>query len=379
MHSANDFRARSDQFSWVKRSFLLIGAMLLTTPSPSLFAAVKTAPAPKTDLAAVDASLLDSSVEVEASVKSITKPREGSKAPVRIALADGTGSINLIIWPDVFAVVETQTSLAPGYLVHATVRVSKYRDEIQLTLRAAADIRVLSKPEAAKSSDDTTSPSASTKSLTPLASVNDSLKDQDITIQATISDVRNPTSERAPFIVTLTDGNANIPLVFWTELHDQVKQHIRAGNTIRAKVTVGEHRGTLQVRLRNAQDIESVSTPASATEHKDNNSPADNSTPPSTPDGKVDIARITEEWANRSVTVAGAITASDNIGKGQRLRVRDASGEIQVVLWDSVLAKLPAAELVSGRNITVTGPVKLYGGQVEIVPDHADAVKLSSN
>jgi len=158
-------------------------------------------------------------------------------------------------------------------------------------------------------------------------------------------------------------------MVFWTELQEQIKQHIRVGNTIRAKVTVGEHRGTLQVRLRNAQDIESVSTTPATTERKVNDPP----------DGRVDIGRTTEEWSNRSVTIGGAITASDNIGKGQRLRVRDASGEIQVVLRDNVLAKLPAAELVSGRNITVTGQVKLYRGRPEIVPGNSDAVKLTSN
>ena len=79
------------------------------------------------------------------------------------------------------------------------------------------------------------------------------------------------------------------------------------------------------------------------------------------------------------MTVIGVITASDNMGKGQRLRVRDASGEIQVVLWDNVLAKLPAAELLSGRNISVTGQVKLYRGRPEIVPGNSDAVKLTSN
>ena len=59
-------------------------------------------------------------------MKSITKPRQGSKAPVRIALADDTGSINLVVWPDVFELLGTQTSLAPGNLVHVTGRVSKY-------------------------------------------------------------------------------------------------------------------------------------------------------------------------------------------------------------------------------------------------------------
>ena len=75
MHPVNSIRVRWGRFTWVMRSCLLVGALPLTSLSTSLSAAVKTTPAAKTDLAAIDASLLDTTVEVEATVKSITKPR----------------------------------------------------------------------------------------------------------------------------------------------------------------------------------------------------------------------------------------------------------------------------------------------------------------
>jgi DNA/RNA endonuclease YhcR with UshA esterase domain len=378
MHSCNDFRARWERFVRTIRPCSLIAALLLTNSSTTLFAAVRTTPVAKTDLAAINDSLLDSTVEVEATVKTITKPKEGDKSPVRISLVDDTGSITVVAWPDVFEPLATQTSVAPGDLVHANARVSKYRDEIQLTLRTADDLRVLSKAQVTKPADDTSSPSAADKPVTLLANVNDSLKGKEITVQATVSEVQEPRSERAPFVITLTDGNVKIPMVFWNEndLYTKIKNHIRVGNTIRTKVTVGDYRGTLQLRFRNAQDIQSVAVPLPSAERKDNDRPTESAVSPAS---RMNIGRITDEWTNRTVTISGTVSTSDSIGKGQRVRVRDASGEIQIILWDNVLAKLPAAELVSGRTITVTGPVKLYRGQLEIVPASPEAVKVASN
>ena len=90
--------------------------------------------------------------------------------------------------------------------------------------------------------------------------------------------------------------------------------------------------------------------------------------------GTTSIAAITEASADSTVTITGKISTSDNIGKGQRLRVRDDSGEIQVILWDNVLSQVPAADLQAVRTVTVTGRVKSYRGKLEIVPDSAQDV-----
>ena len=61
------------------------------------------------------------------------------------------------------------------------------------------------------------------------------------------------------------------------------------------------------------------------------------------------------------------------------MRFHDDTGEIQVVLWDNVLSRIPATEFQSGRSVTVTGRVKVYRGQLEVVPDSADGVKILAN
>src|SRR5881397_930013 len=69
-------------------------------------AAVKATPTTKTlGLGSINDGAVYSTVEVEAKVTTITLPHEGSKGPVRIILTDATGSITMVMWPDVFDAV----------------------------------------------------------------------------------------------------------------------------------------------------------------------------------------------------------------------------------------------------------------------------------
>lgn len=378
MHLCHAICARCLCSAWSSRSLSFTAVLLLTIPSARLEAAVKIAPVAKTDIAAIDDTLLDTTVEVEATIKSITKPNEGDNGPVRIKLADDTGSITLVASPVVFDALLAQTPVAAGDLIQASGRASKDGDQRQLTLQTATGLRILSKVGAAEFAADTASPSRADKSLIPLAAVDDSLKDKSITTEGTISDVREPRSERAPFVITLVDGSASIQMVLWPELYEQVKQHLRVGNTVQVTATVSDFRGTLQLRLRTTQDIQTIAGAPSLTESKGVGKLAGAKTTP-TPAIKTDIGSITNDWTNRTVTITGTITATDSVGKGQRLRIRDASGEISVILWESVLSKLASADLLAGQAIIVTGPVNLYRGHLEVIASSPEAVKTANN
>jgi DNA/RNA endonuclease YhcR with UshA esterase domain len=339
----------------------------------SLFAAdarfaVKVSPADTLTIGSITDSMLNSTVEIEATIAHITPPREGSRAPYRVRLSDQTGQINLIIWPDSFEVLKTRLSPAVGDLIRVRAQVTQFRGEIQLTLRDVDNLRVLSRGTGKPGAPSVPGPAAA---LTPLASINESMMGQYVTVQGTINHVRPPGSERAPYIVTLVENDATMPMVFWSDVHSAIAKHLRVGNVIRVRAQVSEHRGSLQLRLRNARDFELVSPGAAGTENS-------SAAPSEQQQGPVEIGRIRQDWAEREVTVAGQIAVSDNLGRGQRLRVRDETGEIQVILWENVLSGLPVAELQSGRAITVTGRLKLYRGQLELVPSRAEQVRLAA-
>jgi DNA/RNA endonuclease YhcR with UshA esterase domain len=212
-----------------------------------LHAAVKTTSINKTDLGSINRGLVDSTVEVEATIKSITAPRAGSNAPVRIELTDATGAMNLVIWPDVYDVIKAQSPLAPGTIIHARAKVTNYKENLQLQVHTAADVKIAPKTEP--------EPSTPAPASTPVAAITSAMLDKDVTVQATITEIREPHSDKAPFIVTLAQDNARIPLVFWSDLQTQIKVQLKVGNVVRVKAQVTEHRGTLEIKLRNATDL----------------------------------------------------------------------------------------------------------------------------
>jgi hypothetical protein len=193
--------------------------------------------------------------------------------------------------------------------------------------------------------------------LTPIADINKSLTNHEVTVQAAVSNIREPRSERAPYSVTLTEAGASIPLVYWSDMQAQLGSKVKTGNVVRAKVTVSVYRDNLQLRIYDANALEVVGVAG----------------PPPT---ATVIGKIKADWVDRAVIISGTISGSETTDKGRQLKVQDATGEIPVVLDEKVLSGLAAAELLPGRALTVTGPVKLYDGKPAVVPEAASAVKL---
>ncbi len=210
---------------------------------------------------------------------------------------------------------------------------------------------------------------ASDDTLTPIAKITKALTNQHIMVQATISDVRIPTGERAPYVVTLSEGGASVSLVYWSNLQTQLASKVGTGNVIRANVTVSTYRDQLQLRIRTADAVQLVSGTATSPELP----PVPAAPPIATTIGKVKAA-----WADRVVIISGTISGSDKTDKGQRLTVQDATGEIPVVLGEKALTGLAVTDLQPGRALTVTGPVRISEGKPMIVPEAPGAVKLAT-
>ncbi len=239
----------------------LAAAGLFASPSRG---AVKTTPVSKTDLAAITPAMLDSNIEVEATVKSITPPPEGSRAPVRIELADDTGKITFVIWPELYETVKTQSPFATGDLIHLNARVTTYRDNLQLQIHDASDVRIVRKAAAEKPAAEPTpaAPAAAAPpGTTPLAQITAAMIGKEVTVEASVAEVREPRSERAPYTVTLAQGDAHLPLVYWSETQKQLKTQPKVGNRVRVTAQVSEYRGTLQLRLSNAAGLAVLDAP----------------------------------------------------------------------------------------------------------------------
>jgi RecG-like helicase len=340
---------------------------------------------PKVDLGAVDEALTNQTVEVQGTIKSINTPREGSRAPYKLSVADETGSLNLVVWQPLWDELNSQRQLAVGDKIRLTAQVSRYRDELQLKIANTNELEVVSKTEpslpenvnanappavVSTTAPPTTVTAPAKTSTTPLSAINDALKGTNITVQGNITNISEPSSERAPYRVTLSQDNATMLLVYWKDMQEAVTLKMRIGNTIRANVTVSDYRDTIQLRLRDPQSVQVLS----AGQGGATNALATAKAASGSPSGTVSIVSITEKMTNQTVTVAGQIKTSEKTSKGQRVWVQDNSGEILV--WD-LGSKIPENALKPGRSITVTGPVQKYRDHLEIQPASVNDVKFA--
>jgi len=222
------------------------------------------------------------------------------------------------------------------------------------------------------------------ETLTPIESINADLTNQAITVQAVISAIRESTGAHSPYIVSLTESNATVPLVYWPDMQPQLAAKVKVGNVIHAKVKVKLYRGhpELQISGPDAIDLVSAAAPSDAStnpapEAAATPSPSTPTTPPPAPVQTV-IGKIKEDWVGRVVVISGTISGIDSRDKSRRLSLQDATGEIQVVLSENQLAGLHADRLVPGRVLTITGPVKLLDGKPVVIPQAAGAVTQAS-
>ena len=217
---------------------------------------------------------------------------------------------------------------------------------------------------------------AADATLTPIASITKALTNHQVTVQAVISEVREPRSDRAPYTVSLTEDTATLPLVFWSDLQAQIATRIKTGNVVRVKATVSVYRDQLQLRLRTASAFEVVTAAETTTSAPPTAAAPPAAAPVESPTATL-IGKIHADSVGHLVIISGTIATSDSVDKTQRLTIQDATGEIPVVLGEKALAGLSVAELQAGRVVTITGPVKLDNGKPAIVPETAGALKLA--
>jgi len=220
---------------------------------------------------------------------------------------------------------------------------------------------------------------ASDGPLTPVAAITKSMEHQTVTVQAVVSNVREPRAPGAPYTVTLVERGATIPLICWTDVYVQLAPRVRAGNLIRVDATVGIYRDQLQLQIRDA-DAVTVVTGTAIAPAVSNPSPAPAASPTptasSSPPTETLIGKITADWTDRVVIISGTVSSSGTTDKGPRLSVQDRTGEMQVVLGEKALVGLVVAELQPGRALTITGPVKMSDGKLAIVPEVSADIKL---
>jgi DNA/RNA endonuclease YhcR with UshA esterase domain len=324
------------------------------------------------------------------SIEGVLQSLRTFSAGVRGNLDDGTGTVTLVLWQEVYDGLASPASVAPGAVLRVEGEVSEYKGKLEVVPQAAADVTLIGTVE---------------------------LPTEELAIgQLTVDDagqtaqVTGRIAQVVPFSkgvkYTLDDGTGTITLLLWQDLYDRLDNVASLAEEAQISVRgqIDEYQGELEIVPQVPADILAIlpqevaqvtSTPIPGhvegippeptAEPTDGPAPTPTSTPPATPTSTVPptptapptpsvetrkIGSLTTADVGKTFTVAKAGIASvDYFSKGVRYTITDASGSIILLVWQDVMEKIPDRyDLFPGSQVQVTGEIDEYGGELEIIP-----------
>ncbi len=188
---------------------------------------------------------------------------------------------------------------------------------------------------------------------------------KNIVVEGTIEKVLAPKSgSRAPWTMGIGDSGGRQEITFWQDIYDEIqnKELLAPGASVRARVEVRSYKDRLQLTLGQGLDIEFLAASA----------------PQAEPAREMDIGSVKPSMAGRVVTVRGELGEPRSIRGGVIYPLSDGSGSILLVLWDKTVFGPVRDSLSAGRHVVVSGKVKKYKGDLEVVPDNVEAIRLAT-
>lgn len=305
---------------------------------------------PRVQIGNINESTIDQRVVLDGEITRIIEPRPDSNAPWKLLVQDGTGTIPVTLWQSIYDQLPDKLILTPGTKVNARVLIGEYRGDIQATLSYAQDIRRTD--DSGKVSYDIEPPA---DLFTP-SQLSAAMEGRRIQICGRIQSISPPPeNSRAPWRIVVADDQAAIPLVFWDDQATPYISRLENNANITATGTLSSFKGKLQIKLQRAKDIapqkDGCLTNADNTVQKD-----------------LSIGEVTEQMTGRVISLTGILGTPRSIPKGIMYPLSDASGSIQLVLWDSSIPGDTRNGLETGRTVKVSGKIKIYKEELEIIP-----------
>jgi DNA/RNA endonuclease YhcR with UshA esterase domain len=324
-------------------------------------------------------------------VEGLLKSLRPFSAGVKGILDDGTGTVTLLLWQDVYDALPDPASLVPGAVLRVEGEVAEYRGELEVVPRSAAGV--------------------STVGLV-------ALPQEEMAIgQITVDDlgqmvrVDSRIVELIPFSrgmkYTLDDGTGTITLLLWQDIYAGLQDPTALTETVRLSVRgeVDEYQGDLELVPQFPSDIEIISmeepapvtpTPTLTPTTTPTTQPTTTATtqPTTTPTAKPtitpspqpspspvpqSISSITAGNVGQMALVDARIIEVDYFSRGVKYILDDGTGRIILLLWQNVLEEVPSRlDLFPGSQVRVRGGIEEYQGDLEIIPQHgADVLVIT--
>ncbi len=319
-------------------------------------------------------------------VEGVLKSLQTFSAGVKGALDDGTGTVTLLLWQDVYDALPKPEEVTPGAVLRIVGEVAEYRGELEVVPQVAADVAVVGRMELP---------------VEEVAIGQISAADVGRTVQVA-GQITGWELFSQGVKYTLDDGTGTITLLVWQDLYDRddTFTKLAEGFWVRVRGEIAEYQGTLEIIPQVPADVEitqggpiaqmtptpflpqptdvptsqptdlptpdlPIPTPTPTPQ------PTDPPAPTPTPTAETrSIGQITAADVGRTVTLAQAGVAEvAYFSKGIKYTLTDATGSITLLLWQNVVEELADRyDLFPGSQVQVVGQVDEYRGELEIVP-----------
>jgi DNA/RNA endonuclease YhcR with UshA esterase domain len=338
-------------------------------------------------LADVNDSLIGSSVVLAGKVVGVDAPPADSKRPYDIRIADGTGEQTINCWPAEFEQIESNGELA-GKMVRARVSVASYRDKLQLKLSSGMDLEIVDelppveKPlSAAQKAAETHRKEQPAQKrdfsrgrlaeAVPIGSITAEHKDQTVKVRGRVASARSPEAgTKQPFSLILVDGDASIRATYWSNADEVIEVKPTVGATFEVEGVVDVYQGKPQLKIESGYRVVQIEAASEAA------APAARPAAGTGPAATVGVGSITAADKGQARAVRGTLGAARSLGKGTAYELKDESGSIDLILWDSTVPAEVRESLSEGATVVAEGIVGEYQGELQIKANRGASVRV---
>jgi len=193
--------------------------------------------------------------------------------------------------------------------------------------------------------------------------------------------VRGTVAKVSPFSAgvkfTLDDGTGRADVVLWRDLYAVLSPTLQLaeGAQVAVQGEVSLYRGAVEITPELFTDVSLIAAAAPLP------TPGPTTTPAPTPTRAITftpMGQITAGDKGRLVSVRGKIVAVIPFSKGMKYRLDDGTGQVILLLWQEVLDKAPdLTRLTKDTQVSVTGTVDVFDGEIEVAPKSASDVQTS--
>ena len=326
-------------------------------------------------LSSIQQDKIGQTATVEGRILNVLPPRS-EKAPYNLYLTDGSDTLLVVIWEDVFKAISGVDKLKPGANVRLTGTVNQYRGNLQFTINKSQDMILPGEnAQASESQIDKTKTSVPAQSL-PDGILSPGRIDrthigQEVVVQGRVKEYKPSWSETAPYSITLQDDSGTLRVVYWSDVAKVLGSswEARSGQILRIRGKVSEYKQNLQLRVSEAKDIVDAAT--SQTSGSESNPLI------------IPVEELSQAYVGKYVRVTGTIekiTPAWMPTAPNTIILADDKARINVVYWADVADVLkPEQKPQNGQTIQVEGKLKEFKSELQIkIYKAADLVPLKS-